>query len=369
MKPAAILLSLVAAVLAQGTIGSEPCPAGFATYSGSSPWGCCKGACPAGSEWEDAEALCFFQGSTASKGDISCATLVAAEKPNPPESSTFEQSSESESVEISQATEESTEEAAVASKASQNESPAAEEVAEDAAEGSSLLLWLAVLAVAAAGGAWFCTAAPTVNRTAILMVGPPGGGKTTLFFTLKDGAVHTGTTSSLKENDATFKVHKREEDDEIHLIDYPGDPKLSSRMADFLPLTKAILFVLDANNKQSVESHAAEQMFKLLTNPMVADHQLPILVACNKNDFPLSSKPPLLRKILEQELTKLRETTGKGNATLDLGEEGPESVPLGVEDEDFTFEKHSPCHVDFIACSTTKGKNLDQLIKFCLEQC
>merc|ERR1711865_1138164 len=280
MKPAAILLSLVAAVLAQGTIGSEPCPAGFATYSGSSPWGCCKGACPAGSEWEDAEALCFFQGSTASKGDISCATLVAAEKPNPPESSTFEQSSESESVEISQATEESTEEAAVASKASQNESPAAE-------------------AVAAAGGAWFCTAAPTVNRTAILMVGPPGGGKTTLFFTLKDGAVHTGTTSSLKENDATFKVHKREEDDEIHLIDYPGDPKLSSRMADFLPLTKAILFVLDANNKQSVESHAAEQMFKLLTNPMVADHQLPILVACNKNDFPLSSKPPLLRKILE----------------------------------------------------------------------
>merc|ERR1712166_1194674 len=171
MKPAAILLSLVAAVLAQGTIGSEPCPAGFATYSGSSPWGCCKGACPAGSEWEDAEALCFFQGSTASKGDISCATLVAAEKPNPPESSTFEQSSESESVEISQATEESTEEAAVASKASQNESPAAEEVAEDAAEGSSLLLWLAVLAVAAAGGAWFCTAAPTVNRTAILMVG------------------------------------------------------------------------------------------------------------------------------------------------------------------------------------------------------
>ena len=194
--------------IVQGTIGSEPCPAGFATYSGSSPWGCCKGACPAGSEWEDAEALCFFQGSTASKGDISCATLVAAEKPNPPVSSTFEQSSESESVEISQATEESTEEAAVATKASQNESPAAEEVAEDAAEGSSLLLWLAVLAVAAAGGACdtnfcfcmvlllilvcgaagFCTAAPTVNRTAILMVGPPGGGKTTLFFTVSSNS-------------------------------------------------------------------------------------------------------------------------------------------------------------------------------------
>ena len=32
-----------------------------------------------------------------------------------------------------------------------------------------------------------------------------------LLVQLKDGAVHTGTTSSLKENDATFKVHKREE--------------------------------------------------------------------------------------------------------------------------------------------------------------
>jgi signal recognition particle receptor subunit beta len=228
-------------------------------------------------------------------------------------------------------------------------------------------LWLLVGAIAAPAIAWFRTGSAVVNRTAILMVGPPGAGKTTIFFTLKDGAVHTGTTSSLKENDGTFKIHKKDEDDEVHLIDYPGDPKVSSRMMDFLPLTKAILFVLDANNKQSVEAYAAEQMFKLLTNPMVAENNLPILVACNKSDFPLSSKPALLRKILEQELTKLRETTGKGNATLDLGEEGPETVPLGVEDEDFTFADCA-CPVNFIACSATKGTKMDEVIGFCLDQ-
>lgn len=212
---------------------------------------------------------------------------------------------------------------------------------------------------------------PTVKRTAILMYGPPAAGKTTLFYTLKDGAVCTGTTSSLKENNATFKLHNSTSDDEanqVHLIDYPGNPKLSARLADFLPMTKAIVFVLNANAKQDVEAYAAEQMFQLLTNPMVVEHSLPILVACNQSDYPLSSKPPLLRKILETELTKLRETTGKGNATLDLGEDWPESVPLGQEDEDFTFNDHSPCPVSFIACSATKGRKLDEVSSFCREQ-
>jgi len=229
------------------------------------------------------------------------------------------------------------------------------------------MITLAVFGLLGALGYYFFTREPTARPTAILLTGPSQAGKTTLFYTLKDGGVKTGTTVSMKENEACFKLHKfAEEDSEpVQMIDYPGEPQLSSRLPDFFPVTKAVLFVIDAHDKASIEKYAAEDMYRLLTHPKIVENAPPVLVVCNQSDFPLAAKCPLLQKILEEELTKLVHTRGV-DASLDHEESESEAVPLGQDGVPFSFAEHSPCDVKFVRCSATTGEGLEAVARFCM---
>eukprot|EP00658_Telonema_sp_P-2_P002237 TRINITY_DN10857_c0_g3_i1.p1 TRINITY_DN10857_c0_g3~~TRINITY_DN10857_c0_g3_i1.p1 ORF type:complete len:430 (-),score=98.75 TRINITY_DN10857_c0_g3_i1:168-1301(-) len=240
----------------------------------------------------------------------------------------------------------------------------------DLAANGSVGSWpwmLALLLLGAIGACWLMTGGKSRNRSGILVTGPSMAGKTQLFYTLKDGGVVTGTTVSMKENEATFRIHKfaNEESDPVHMIDYPGEPQLSSRLADFFPVTKAIVFMIDSHDKASIEQYAAEAMYNLLTNPVIAENAPPILVVCNKSDYPLASKCALLQKLMEEELTKLKQTRSV-DANLDHDDTESEVIPLGPEGVEFKFDQ-APCPVRFVRCSLTSGEGLEAVADFCME--
>ena len=199
--------------------------------------------------------------------------------------------------------------------------------------------------------------------SALLLTGPPNSGKTSLYLTLKDGKVFTGTTTSINHNEGEFKfVHFDDEDSvPIHVIDYPGDASLSYRLADFYPVAKVIVFMVDANHKKSIEIEAAESLYRILTNPEIVELSPTIIVACNKCDLILASKPALLKKLFETELQKLIRTQGGAEDSVTDEADAVESIPLGIDGENFEFDKHSPCQVNFVKCSVKNG-DLKELV-------
>merc|ERR1712093_830575 len=101
--------------------------------------------------------------------------------------------------------------------------------------------------------------------------------------------------------------------------------------------------MLDANDRKSIERDAAEMMYKLLTSPEIVSQSPTILVACNKSDLIMANKPALLRKLLQEELTKLSVTQGVAEDDVTDEADVKETIPLGIDGgETFDFESHSP---------------------------
>ena len=148
----------------------------------------------------------------------------------------------------------------------------------------------------------------------------------------------------------------------LHWIDYPGDASLGYRLPDYYPVAKVIVFMIDANDKKSIEREAAESMYRILTSPEIVEQSPTILVACNKADLILASKPTLLKKLFESELQKLTKTQGQAEDSVTDEADATESIPLGMEGENFEFDKHSPCNVEFLKCSVKSGDNLKDLV-------
>jgi len=202
------------------------------------------------------------------------------------------------------------------------------------------------------------------KASAVLLTGPPNAGKTALFLTLKDGKVHTGTTTSMQPNEADFTAVKYDDESApaLHYIDYPGDASLGYRLPDYYPVAKVIVFLIDANDKKSIEREAAEAMYRILTSPEIVEQSPSIIVACNKCDLILASKPPLLKKLFETELQKLTKTQGQAEDAVTDDADAKESIPLGIDGENFEFDKHSPCSVEFMKCSVKSGDQIQQLV-------
>jgi len=255
-------------------------------------------------------------------------------------------------------------------KNTEKESPkTAEEEEED--DGSFTTILVALMSVGAAGGGFYFlnNQEPLAEKarkkgSAVLILGPANAGKTALYLTLKDGGVRTATTTSMEENEGTFKFEKYDDDDAkpLHVIDFPGDPSLSYRLPHFYPVAKVMVFMVDANDRKSIEREAAEIMFRMLTNPEVVELSPTIIVACNKSDLILASKPALLKKTFETELQKLTVTQGLAEDSVTDDADTKETIPLGIHGEAFEFEKHSPCAVDFMKCSVNKG-DLSDLVE------
>lgn len=140
----------------------------------------------------------------------------------------------------------------------------------------------------------------------------------------------------------------------IRVIDIPGHPRIRGRYFDqHISPAAGIVFVIDSVDFMPRKTEAAEQLYEILTHPVVSKKRLPILLACNKADAgPKAHTVDFIRKRLERELDAVRETRGalddigsdhnnnnnNSNGNGGRGGGGGGGVYLGPIGEAFTFE-------------------------------
>lgn len=146
---------------------------------------------------------------------------------------------------------------------------------------------------------------------AVLLVGPCNGGKTTLFYRLKDGTTHLGTVASMQENEGSCQIRNDKDRvvGNVRLMDLPGHPRLRSKLEQYLKDASAVILVIDSADITPNKTEAAEDLFEVLTHPTVARRRLPVLLACNKADLETQAHSvDFCRRTIEKQLDAMRKT-------------------------------------------------------------
>jgi len=236
-------------------------------------------------------------------------------------------------------------------------------------------MWLTVVLGAAIMFAlykFFNKAKRVVGRT-VLILGPMGVGKTTLFHKMcfnVDVESHTsmepGTASICLPADADAKTQDASASKPVDLVDVPGHPSIRQQVVrKYAPSIGGIVFVMDVQQLKSsagAQKHvrdAAEFLYDILTDPMIDRIAPPILLMFNKNDGKVAKKGNVevddLKKMLEKELTNLKETRAALESTGADSAEAP--LLLGMANEAFDFERDSPCEMHSGCVSVKLGGN------------
>ncbi|KAL0946710.1 hypothetical protein HGRIS_012897 [Hohenbuehelia grisea] len=209
----------------------------------------------------------------------------------------------------------------------------------------------------------------TLVGNALLLTGPPDAGKTAILSTLVyDQTLPTHT--SLQVNESVVCVSAP--NTMVQAVDVPGHPRVRDQFREYLPKSKAIVFVVDAGtisrNGPAVAEHLHAILHALTSLP--PSHTPPSLaIAAHKSDLlkaSASSTPEALaisrvKTILERELEKRRASQSGGVGVEGLGAEGEATDMGGLEctgnaGEPFKFEAWEGGEVTFIgtSCKVTK---------------
>ncbi|KAK9813463.1 hypothetical protein WJX73_000210 [Symbiochloris irregularis] len=169
--------------------------------------------------------------------------------------------------------------------------------------------------------------------TTILLLGPMGAGKTTIYLQLRDGTKHNGTVTSMQVTSESCQLASEKGGRKIRpvtLVDIPGHPRMRHRFEAHTPATRGIIFVIDSAEFLSQKTDIAEQLYEVITNLAAARRKPPILLACNKSDLGAKAHTSdFIRKRIEKEVEQLRTT----RRSLGEGQQGV----IGIEGEVFSM--------------------------------
>jgi len=219
----------------------------------------------------------------------------------------------------------------------------------------------------------FRTRASTTLPT-FLLLGPSAGGKTTLMTSFASSPAETrvSQTSLSLECDVpaniTASAKYRAEADPSRagtarflLQDTPGHGKLRPRAADLVAAetTAGVVFVVDSSAQEWRD--AGEYLYAVLLRIQklqeargVKAKSFPVLVACNKSDLFTALPAARIRRLLEDEMGRVREARSRG--IVGVGEEEREDDEwLGEGGSgSFTFEalEEAGIQVEFAGGST-----------------
>lgn len=144
----------------------------------------------------------------------------------------------------------------------------------------------------------------------ILLVGSPDAGKTAILTALVYKQP-LPTNTSLQSNSATFNLRDSRVE---RLVDIPGHPRIRSQFREFIPLAKAVVFVVDSSTVARIGASVAEYLHEVLQTLSSLPPSAPtpaLLVLANKSDLLSSGTASArVRTVLERELTKRQENTG-----------------------------------------------------------
>lgn len=186
----------------------------------------------------------------------------------------------------------------------------------------------------------------------LLILGQCGAGKTALFFRLRDNE-EVQTVSSLKPLRDTVNVQAEEQEEfpkPIEMVDCPGHQRLRGRAAELLKQARAIIYMVDAQDKMKLKD-VAEHLYELMTSKELNDLHIPLLLACNKTDVSTARSEKFILEEIDREIERMRISRG---ASLQ-GEDAADSY-LGVDGEKFKLMEHAPCPIETCSISVKTPK-------------
>lgn len=200
------------------------------------------------------------------------------------------------------------------------------------------------------------------KRDVVLVWGPMGAGKTTLFYQLLEGKVPVqGTHTSMEPNKADAKFGKLE----VPLLDFPGHGSQESQLwENHADSVKRVIFLLDSTDSLALEREGAQMLYNILTRKVFA--RIPVLVACNKQDLPTAVPMDSLRLDLEKELEKLRKTSmDEGMSSIGGDSSANQRIPLeiGVGQKRFRFNSLTRVSFAEVAVKTSNLKAVKDFIE------
>jgi signal recognition particle receptor subunit beta len=219
----------------------------------------------------------------------------------------------------------------------------------------SVALGVVVAIVVVAATVVFLMARKTVAVVAgtsgntILLAGPMGSGKTTLFQQLVFGKTRP-TVTSQEANEGKYK--------DVSVVDFPGHDSQWPATMERLGSAKAVVFVI--NSKKPNVKVCAQKMYDVLSNPGAKARHLPILVVLNQMD---SKDKEVPFEGIVDELTDELQSHDEMSDTIEDTDGNTIEQTLTDSDEPFSF-KLSPCRVSFASVCAKQANRLGPLTEF-----
>ncbi|XBI08608.1 hypothetical protein VPH35_136313 [Triticum aestivum] len=151
---------------------------------------------------------------------------------------------------------------------------------------------------------------------------------------LKSSKPNTIVLSGLSGSGKTVLFYQKGKIKPVHVIDVPGHARLKSKLDEVLPQAAGVVFVVDALDFLSSMQASAEYLYDILTKATVVKKRIPVLIFCNKTDKVTAHSKEFIKKQLEKEVNKLRESRN-AISSADISDE----VQLGLPGEAFNFSQ------------------------------
>jgi len=202
------------------------------------------------------------------------------------------------------------------------------------------------------------------KRKYLILLGNSYSGKTAIFTQLVYKKP-IPTQISIKENKGVITLDKTNK--KLECIDIPGFGNIRYQLLNKYKIqTKAIVFVVDSSTFSKDCKDVALFLFDILSDPALAKAGIPILIACNKQDYDFSKSSVLIKSNLEKEIDVLRKTSqAKLVSTDDKSKETSRNNLLSTKsNKSFDFNDLKTFKVDFCECSAVdneKSINIDAL--------
>jgi len=219
------------------------------------------------------------------------------------------------------------------------------------------IVTLLVILLATVFIGWKIIGKKSFKSNTVLLLGLCNAGKTVLFLQLRDNKFKL-TQTSMKDNEATITI---ENGKSIHVVDFPGHERLRPKLKNFIPISGAIVFLIDAIEAETQIRTFAEYLYDLFTDTILNRRQIPIHIVCNKNDIVTAKRSSWIKTAIEKEIDHLRHTRKSSP-----GQEEQEGITLGTEGKVFTLDQLDN-EVTFSECSTMK-REIQPILDFINEK-
>lgn len=86
------------------------------------------------------------------------------------------------------------------------------------------------------------------------------------------------------------------------MVDIPGHERLRFKFSEFMPIARAVVFVVDSASVPRQTRLLAEYLYDILSNKFTQEERIPVLIACNKTELLTAFRKERIQTALEGEL-------------------------------------------------------------------